>query len=505
MSAKGWMPYDGDSELTAVGAVLVSKPARDDIFGFLHPDDFYNPANREVFKVAHELYVRGEDPSELSVLRILRTKEGVDPKQVSLHVGECIGQFGTLRDGIDAAENVHLLGTQRRLLSAAHEIEKLARKPETDDIGKVLDEAEQLIFSVADHGTSEGPRSVSDDLAELLELLETGHSDAVPTGLSDFDRLVGGFRPGQMIVVGARPSMGKSALLTDFMVRSARLGRTSVIFSYEMSKEELDLRILSQTARVPLETLVRRDVQGFDWEGLSKGAAKINEWGNRIKVVEAAGMGLAEIQASCRRMAAKKELDMVLIDYLQLMTPPRGASNREQEVAQIARSLKLMSQQLKVPVVVAAQLNRKLEDRGDKRPILSDLRESGAIEQDADVVVFLYRASVYDEAALGEEGVAELLVRKQRNGPTGTVLVQFDGKFTSFNDLANAAQIKQDRDERRRGESESKEEKVSRIKQQMEESEVDDMLGPRNYGGGILPDEDDDVLLAALPPAPEEG
>ncbi len=274
----------------------------------------------------------------------------------------------------------------------------------------------------------------------MEEIEAAGHRGegmvGVPTGFAELDRLTNGLHPGQMIVLAARPAIGKSTLALD-IARSASIkhGLTSVIFSLEMSRNEITMRMLSAEARVPLQNMRKGQMRDEDWQKLAATMGKISS--APLFIDDSPNMSLMEIRAKCRRLKQRHDLKLVIIDYLQLMSSGKRVESRQQEVSEFSRALKLLAKELEVPVIAISQLNRGAEQRTDKKPMLSDLRESGAIEQDADVVILLHREDAYERES-PRAGEADLIVAKHRNGPTDTIVVAFQGQYARFVDMAPA-------------------------------------------------------------------
>ena len=306
---------------------------------------------------------------------------------------------------------------------------------DTDD---VVNSAQAEIYKVTERHTTEDYVILSDILGEVAQEIERngntdGQTAGVPTGFTEFDNLTNGLHPGTMIVIAARPGVGKSTLALDF-IRSAAIHNdaAAVFFSLEMGKNELVMRLLSAESEIPLQNLRRGELSPHDWTTLAATEARINN--APLFVDDSPNMALTEIRAKCRRLKQQHNLQMVCVDYLQLMSSGKRVESRQQEVSEFSRSLKLIAKELQVPVIALSQLNRGPEQRQDKKPAISDLRESGSIEQDADMVILLHRDSVYDKDV--RPGEADLIVAKHRNGPTATITVAFQGHYSRFADMA---------------------------------------------------------------------
>jgi replicative DNA helicase len=307
------------------------------------------------------------------------------------------------------------------------------------DADDLVDRAQAEVYAVTERRTSEDYASLSEIMPGALDEIEaigsrSGMLTGVPTGFSDLDALTNGLHPSQMIVIAARPAMGKSTLALDFARAAAiRNGMTTVLFSLEMGRNEITMRLLSAESRVSLQTMRTGQMNDDDWARLARRMSEVAD--APLFIDDSPNMSMMEIRAKCRRLKQRHDLKFVIVDYLQLMSSPRRVENRQQEVSELSRSLKLLAKELQVPVVALSQLNRGPEQRTDKKPLLSDLRESGSIEQDSDVVILLHREDHY-EAESPRAGEADLIVAKHRNGPTATVTVAFQGHYSRFVDMA---------------------------------------------------------------------
>ncbi len=329
----------------------------------------------------------------------------------------------------------------RRLVEAGTRIVQLGYATEGGDVDDLVNSAQAEVYAVTEQRTSEDYLPLADILNGTMEEIEAaGHRGegmvGVPTGFAELDRLTNGLHPGQMIVLAARPAIGKSTMALD-IARSASIkhGLTSVIFSLEMTRNEITMRMLSAEARVPLQNMRKGQMRDEDWQKLAATMGKISS--APLFIDDSPNMSLMEIRAKCRRLKQRNDLKLVIIDYLQLMSSGKRVESRQQEVSEFSRALKLLAKELEVPVIAISQLNRGAEQRTDKKPMLSDLRESGAIEQDADVVILLHREDAYERES-PRAGEADFIVAKHRNGPTDTIVVAFQGQYARFVDMAPA-------------------------------------------------------------------
>jgi replicative DNA helicase len=402
--------------------------------------NFYKPAHTKIYEGVLALYQRSEACDAITLVDELARRGALDEIGGRPYILGLLEAYPTASSAGHYARIVEEHALLRQLINAGNHVQELGfAMPE--DVEGAIDEAEETIYAV-------GNRRLRDDIVPIKLLLnenmeaierlyERGeHIIGLSSGFPDLDELTSGFQPNQFIIVAARPSMGKSSLLNDFALACAldrKQPRPVAIFSLEMSRNEVVKRFLSSDAKVDSQRISRGTLQEQDWGRLSNALGRLAE--APIYIDDQAHITMMEIRAKCRRLKAKFGLGMIIIDYLQLMTSPRRSENRQQEVSEISRNLKILARELEVPVLTASQLNRGVEMRADKRPMLGDLRESGAIEQDSDLVMFLYRDEVYnpDTDARGE---AELIVAKHRNGPTGKIRLAFMNQYTKFASLA---------------------------------------------------------------------
>lgn len=440
-------PHDEAAEQCALGGMMLSKDAIADVVVLLRAADFYLPKHSAIFDVIIDLYGRGEPADAVTVAAALRDAE---PNSAALTRVGGAPYLHTLISAVPTAANASYYArivaeraVLRRLIEAGTRIVQMgygAAAGAGRDVGDVVDLAQQTVYDVAGH--RDGGDGV-DQLADLLqpaldEIEASGGRDGIlrglRTGFRDLDRLLAGLQPGQLVVIGARPGIGKSTLGLD-LARANAIGDNvpSAIFSLEMSKVEIVTRLLSAEAKVPLHVLRSGMLSDDDWTRLARRMGEISE--APLYVDDTANMTLMEIRAKARRLKQRHDLRLVVVDYLQLMTSPKRVESRQQEVADLSRGLKLLAKELEVTVVAMSQLNRGPEQRADKRPQLSDLRESGGVEQDADVVLLLHRDDYYDKET-ARAGEADFIVAKHRNGPTDTIVVASQLHFSRFVDMA---------------------------------------------------------------------
>src|SRR5262245_272292 len=430
-------PHNAEAEAAALGSMMLSAEAIPDVFEILRADDFYRSANGRIFEVLHELYARGEPVDQLSAVEALRRKGRLDDVGGPLYIRDLADQVPTPASAAHYARIVAQAALLRRLIGAAADVMDMAfAAPE--DPEAVADAAEQRIYDVA-------RRDDRDEVATLRELIDGAmieleqiqHREAaytgLPTGFRDLDELTSGLQPGNLVIVAARPGIGKSSLAMNLARNVAVTNEPVAVFSLEMSRYEIGMRLLCGEARVPWDRIRNKRVGPDDWIRVVQAGETLHE--APLHIVDAGNVNIVDIRAKARRMKTGRQgLSMIIVDYLQLMTSPnaRRPDNRQQEVAEISRSLKLLAKELSIPVVALSQLNRNPEARADKRPQLSDLRESGAIEQDSDIVCFIHRDDLDPE----KKREAELILAKHRNGPTGNVRLHFEPSLTMFRNAA---------------------------------------------------------------------
>ena len=433
-------PHNLDAEQSVLGAMLESPQAVDNVTAMLSVDDFYKPAHAEIYEAIVSLSKRGSEAVDaVTVAEELKRRGTLEQIGGKPYIFGLLEAYPTASAATRYATIVQEHAILRRLIEAGNRIQELGFSlPE--DVSAAVDEAESVVYQVGDRQLKEDVHHVNPLLIQAMEEIEKiSELDSAITGLAsgfpDLDEKTAGFQPSNLIIVAARPSMGKSSLMADFALHAAvRQKAPVVIFSLEMSRHELTQRFLASEGKVDFQKIRTGRLQEQDWARLSGALGRLAD--APVYIDDTANVGLMEIRAKCRRVKAKEgRLGLVIIDYLQLMASPGRSENRQQEVSELSRALKILARELEVPVLCASQLNRGVEYRSDKRPMLGDLRESGAIEQDADMVMFIYRDEVYnpDSDAKGE---AELIVAKHRNGPTGTVRLAFLNQYTRFAPLA---------------------------------------------------------------------
>ncbi len=428
------LPQSLDAERTVLGAVLVDNGAMNGAAELLARDDFYREGHRRIFEAMGNLVERSQ-PIDLVTL-----KDELARTQALEAVGGA-PYLASLVDGVPRITNVgdwcriiKEKAVLRNLIHASNRIAQAAYEAE-DEPSQILDQAEKAIFEIAERRIRHGFVGIRDIVKESFRTIDQlaqskGNATGVPTGFVDLDERTSGLQRGDLVIVAARPSMGKTSLCLNIAQHaSLKAGETVGLFSLEMSKEQLVLRMLCSDARVNSHKLRTGSLGEKDWARLAKAYADLSS--SKIFIDDSASGTPLEVRAKCRRLKAEHGLGLVIIDYLQLMSSGGRVENRQQEVAQISRSLKGLAKELSVPVVALSQLSRAPEARTDKRPQLSDLRESGGLEQDADVVMFIYREEEHKPTP-ENQGIAEIIIGKQRNGPTGSVKLAFIKEHTRF-------------------------------------------------------------------------
>ncbi len=431
-------PHDMAAEQSTLGGMLLSKDAVADVIETLRGADFYIPKHEIIFEAILSLYSHGEPTDVIAVTdELIKTGDlqragGADYLHTLTSIVPTAANAGYYASIV--AERALL----RRLVEAGTRIVQMGYKGEGDAI-ELVNNAQAEIYSVNSAQETEDfvPLTVAVDAAvDEIEAARgrDGQMTGIPTGFQGLDQLTNGLHPGQMIVVAARPAMGKSTLALDF-ARAAAIKNEmpTIVFSLEMGKSEIAMRLMSAEAAVPLQNMRKGTLDSRDWTTIASTRGRIND--APLYIDDSPNMTLVEIRAKCRRLKQRVGLKMVIIDYLQLMTSGKRVESRQQEVSEFSRALKLLAKELQVPVIALSQLNRGPEQRADKKPALSDLRESGSIEQDADMVILLHREAAYERDS-PRAGEADLIVAKHRNGPTDTVVVAFQGHFSRFTDMA---------------------------------------------------------------------
>jgi len=435
-------PQALEAEQSVLGGLLLDSRRWDEVAEAVKAEDFYTPKHRQIFSAISSLREQDE------AIDVVTTSEWLDRNGLLNDIGG-LNYLGELANNTPATSNikayahiVHERSVLRRLISATNDIAKKSYNPNGADVKEILDFAERLVFEIAQNDQRDhiGFKPIQGLLAGAInrieELYESGTGlTGISTGFSDLDGLTSGLQKSDLIVIAGRPSMGKTSLAMN-IAESAVLDskRPTAVFSLEMPGQQLAMRMLSSLGRINSHRVRTGKLSGEDWPRLTSAVGLLNE--APLFIDDTAALSPIELRSRARRlMREENELGFIIVDYLQLMQSSESSENRAIEVANITRSLKILAKELNVPVIVLSQLNRGLEQRPNKRPVMSDLRESGAIEQDADLILFIYRDEVYNQDS-PDKGTAEVIVGKQRNGPTGTVRLTFLGEYTRFENYA---------------------------------------------------------------------
>jgi len=428
-------PANLEAEQSVLGAILLRAQVLDQVADLLAPVDFYRSGHGHIFQAMLDLWGRGEPVDLVTVTALLRERGRLEEVGGPVFLADLSEHVGTATNAVYYARLVHEKAVLRRLLECSQNIAQACLAP-VENVEEFLDQAESQVFKVAESRVRFGFQPVGSLVEQEVATLESiwhreqGRITGVPSGFPDLDQLTAGFQQGDLIIVAARPSMGKTALALNMAFNAAYSeGVPVAFFSLEMSKEQLVRRLLSTVGEIDASHLRRAFLTNEEWQKLQEAASLLMEC--PIYIDDTPAASVLEVRSKARRLRAEGKLGLVIVDYLQLMRGGPDANSREQEISEISRSLKALAKELSVPVVALSQLSRKVEDRKPRIPELADLRESGAIEQDADVILFIYRDEIYNEDS-PEKGQARILLKKQRNGPTGEFRLAFRGLYTRF-------------------------------------------------------------------------
>jgi len=428
-------PHNLEAEQAVLGGILINNEAMNQVVDILSPDDFYREAHAALFDGMTRLYQRGE-PIDIITLSEILTQQNVLEKTGGTDYLAMLVQAVTTSAGIAYhAEIVRSSSVRRQLISQCANISELCFQNQ-ESTANLLEKAEQSIFDIAEDQIREGFQSLKQVIDGSFKQLESaaqfeGYVTGVPTGFGQFDQLTAGLQPSDLIVVAGRPSMGKTALALNIGYNAAqKSGKVVAVFSLEMSRQQLGIRLLGLDAGINATKLRTGSLRKDDWPRLTESADRLSDL--PIFIDDSSAISVLEMKAKCRRLKKRADLGLVIVDYMQLIQGRRSAESRQLEMSEISRSLKGLAKDLNVPVIALSQLNRKVEDRPNKKPQLADLRESGAIEQDADVIVFIYRDEIYNPNSEENRNIAEIIIGKQRNGPTGAFKLTFQKELTRF-------------------------------------------------------------------------
>ncbi len=433
-------PQNLEAEHSILGGILLDNQALNAALEILTARDFYSEAHRKIFSAILELSDRNEPADLITLSNILKNKNHLDQIGGAAYLANLVDNVPSAANISYYAKIVREKSVLRTLISTATDI--LSRSYNTGaDVDEVLDEAEHAIFEISENKIRPSFFSIKDIVKDSFKTIEKLYESkelitGVPTGFEKLDEYTSGLQKSDLIIIAGRPSMGKTAFALNIAQYAAMETNTpAAVFSLEMSKEQLAMRMLASTAKVDSQRIRKGFLGETDWPKLTTAAGSLSE--APLFIDDTPAITVLEMKAKTRRLKAEHGLGLVVVDYLQLMRGSGHKDSREQEISEISRSLKALAKELSVPVIALSQLNRKVEDRTNRRPQMADLRESGAIEQDADVIAFIYRDEVYNKSEDNpEKGIAEVIIAKQRNGPTGTVKLAFLEKYTSFENLA---------------------------------------------------------------------
>ncbi len=432
-------PHNMEAEQAVLGGILVRNELFSTLADILKPEDFYAPAHAILFTAFTEQYRDSKPLDMVSIASYLNDRKLLEQVGGMAYIAELTGKVIASANAEYYAELVRDKSQQRALIAACSNIIGNCFDS-TQPVSTLLDESEQAVFAVAERTAAKDFHNTRDLLRTVFETLQKRTNSktvvtGITTGYTELDRKTAGLQPSDLIIVAARPSMGKTAFALNMALRAAVQDNKRVaVFSLEMSAEQLMSRMLGAWAKIDLSNFRRGFLTDKDWDNLFAASDVLSH--APVFIDDTPALSPLELRARVRRLKARSGVDMVVVDYLQLMRASKRTDSREQEISEISRSLKALAKEMEIPVVALSQLNRKLEDRGDKRPLLSDLRESGAIEQDADVIMFIYRDEVYNKREDNpNRGKAEIIIGKQRNGPVGMVELAFLPQYTAFEDL----------------------------------------------------------------------
>jgi replicative DNA helicase len=434
-------PQNLEAEKACLGSMLLDKEAIEAAIEVLAEDDFYSNQHRIIYNAILQLYNSSTPVDIVTLTEFLKLKEDLDKAGGVVKISSLLDEVPTSANIEYYARIIEQKSLLRKLIKAASEVISISYSPDPD-VYEIIDEAEKLVFDVSERRTTKKNKYfmmsdiIKDSIIAIEKLYHRGDVyTGIPSGYKEFDDLTSGFQNSELIIIAARPSVGKTAFALNIAQNvGIRQKKNVAIFSLEMSKEALVQRMLCSEARIDSQKLRKGFLETEKWAPLTTAAGKLAD--ANIFIDETPGINDMQLRAKTRRIQSRHGLDLIIVDYLQLMTTlKRRNEGRTQEITEISRSLKSLARELSVPLVALSQLSRAVESRGkDKRPILSDLRESGAIEQDADVVIFLYRDELYNPNT-PDKNIAEVIIQKQRNGPTGNFKLRFSKEYTSFENL----------------------------------------------------------------------
>ena len=431
------MPQSIEAEQSVIGSMIIDKGAIAKVAEKLTEEDFYRDGHKVIYRAIIEMFKNDMAVDVITLLEYLKSADQLEKAGGVTYVTELSSSVASTANLSSYMKIVEEKSTLRKLIKSATKIIEDSYNKQ-GEVEKVLDSAQKKIFDISE-------KKSSSDFEQLNTVLERGFLEierlfnnkgditGIGSGFSDLDAKTSGFQKGDMVLIAARPSMGKTTFSLNIAENAAlKEGKSVVIFSLEMSKEQLAYKLLCSQANVDMLKLRTGNLEDDDWERIARATGPLAN--AKIYIDDTAGISVMDMRSKCRKIKMEHGIDMILIDYLQLMSGSAGSDNRQQEVSEISRSIKALAKEMECPVIALSQLSRAPEQRADHRPMLSDLRESGSIEQDADVVMFLYRDEYYNKET-EEKGIGECIIAKQRNGPVGTVKMAWIGAHSKFADL----------------------------------------------------------------------
>lgn len=438
-------PQNLEAEQSILGGLMLDREALDQIGDFLFAEDFYKPSHQKIYAAIKELHSKGQPIDIITVTNVLQAEGTMEMAGGPEYLISLLDKTISSANISSHAKIVREKGLLRKMIFTNSRLIERAYDSDFVDVESFMDSAESEIFKLSENKTQTGLIGSMEIVKASIQKIEELYKrkadvTGLATGFTELDKMTSGLHPGEMTIIAARPSMGKTAISLNIAQHIALRGKKTIAyFSLEMGKESMMMRMLSAEARVNMGEIRNGKIQDSAWPKLINAASALSE--ASIFIDDTPGMSPFEIRSRARRLKAEHGLDCIMIDYLQLMSMKQKFSSREQEVAEISKSLKSIAKELQVPIIALAQLNRGVEGRSDRRPMLSDLRESGSIEQDADVIMMLYRDDYYDKEDPDKQGHAEVIVGKQRNGATGTVKLKFDAKYNRFRDAEGGGSV----------------------------------------------------------------
>ncbi|AIY80961.1 replicative DNA helicase [Clostridium botulinum 202F] len=431
------LPQSIEAEQSVIGSMIIDKSAIAKVLESLEEEDFYRDGHKVIFRAILDMFRKDMGVDLITLLENLKSTEMLERAGGVTYITEISASVPTTANLSSYIKIVEEKSVLRKLIKASTSIIESSYNNQ-GEVENVLDGAEKRIFDIAEKKTSKDFEPLSDVLErgflEIERLFNNrGEITGVGSGFSDLDSKTSGFQKGDMILIAARPSMGKTTFALNIAEHAAlREGKSVVVFSLEMSKEQLAYKLLCSEANVDMLRLRTGELDDKDWENIARATGPLSK--AKVYIDDTAGVSVMEMRSKCRRLKMEYGIDLIVIDYLQLMSGSTSSDNRQQEVSEISRSIKALAKEMECPVIALSQLSRAPEQRADHRPMLSDLRESGSIEQDADIVMFLYRDEYYDKET-EDKNIAECIIAKQRNGPVGTAKLAWLGQFSKFGNL----------------------------------------------------------------------